>query len=660
MPERSERNVCNMNKREIISKAWYDFFVLGRDEVVGVNDLIKESWQRSRISKIDYENQHILEGDEAKRNSLIESNQFLIDIARPYMDDLYSIISDTNFMITLLDQEGFVIDTLVHPEIAKHSELWLVNYKEERIGTNAMGTCLYLNKPVLTFGEEHCYKQLHVFTTSAAPIHDDNGELIGCIGITGFADDASVHTLGMAIATAYAIENKIKLNQDKNSGFINEYTSILKNSTSDGIIITDIKGYVLSVNKIAENILNIKEKNLLNKNIGEILGNHIDFDKEFSKKTDYVVKNTVLTLKDKPLNCSLSITKLKTDTKVTGFLIMISNANKKINDIYLDNKTELYSFEDILGESILIKDAIEIGKIASRGNSNILILGESGTGKELFAQSIHKNSTRNNKPFIDVNCGALPVSLAESELFGYEGGSYTGSKKEGQPGKFELADGGTIFLDEIGELPLSVQAALLRVIQERKLLRIGSSQKKDIDVMIIAATNKDLFEAVRNNTFRKDLFYRLNVFTINLPPLMEHKEDIPILVNSLIEKYNRLFSLNIQGLSDEVMKIFMRYNWPGNIRELSNIIQRAVQITKHEKIQTRDLPIYLTAGFDLNNSKSANNISLIESQEFSTIINALKKTNGNAKLTSEILGISRSTLYRKLLKTGHKIDEFRN
>lgn len=544
-----------MNKREIISKDWYDFFVLGKDEVIGINNLIKESWQRSRINKIDYETQSIHEGDGEKRKLLIENNHFLIDIVRPYMDDLYSIISETNFMITLLEQEGFVIDSLVHPTIAKITDLWLINYREDRIGTNAMGTCLYLNKPVLTFGEEHCYKKLHKFTTSAAPIHDVNGDVIGCIGITGFADDASVHTLGMAIATAYAVENKIRLQEDKN-GFIGKHSNILKDS--------------LLVN------------------------------------------------------------------------------------------TKLYSFDDILGESVIIKDAIEIGKIASKGNSNVLILGESGTGKELFAQSIHRNSPRKDKPFIDINCGALPVSLAESELFGYEGGSYTGSKKEGHAGKFELADGGTIFLDEIGELPLSIQASLLRVIQERKVLRIGSSQKRDIDVLIIAATNKDLFEAVRNNTFRKDLFYRLNVFTINLPPLIEHKEDLPILVNNLIGRYNHMFNLNIKGISDEVMNIFMRYNWPGNIRELENIIQRAIQISKHDMIQANDLPMYLTSMFDLNRIETSNNFSLMDAQESSTIINVLKKTNGNAKLASEILGIGRSTLYRKLLKLGHKIDEFRN
>lgn len=649
-----------MSHRKLIAQAWYDFFILKKDEIIGVNDLIRESWQRSRDNKIDFDNQFIREGDEAKRKVSIEENHVLIDITRPYMDDLYRIISDTNFMITLLDQEGFVIDSLVHPTLAKNSEFKVINYREERIGTNALGTCLYLDKPVLTYGEEHCYKQLHKFTTSAAPIHDGNEDIIGCIGITGFADDASVHTLGMAIATAYAIENKIRLYQDKNNTLLQGYNNIIKDSISDGVIIIDNNGHIVSMNKTAENLLYIKEKEVLHKDITEVLGEFIDFHKYLTGNIDFFNKKAVINIKNKSIHCSLSLTKLKSGLEITGFVIMINKIDNRINNIYTDNKSGLYSFKDIIGDSDPIKESIDIAKVASRGNSNVLILGESGTGKELFAQSIHNNSPRKDKPFIDVNCGALPLSLAESELFGYEGGSYTGSKKDGQPGKFELAHGGTIFLDEIGELPLSIQAALLRVIQERKVSRIGSSHSKDIDIMIIAATNKDLFQAVKNNTFRVDLFYRLNVFTINLPPLREHKEDIPELVERFIERYNQIFNIDIEGVSDEVLNIFMEYSWPGNIRELENIIQRAVQIAKNQKIQARDLPVYITSGIDTNKSNLKKNISLIETQEHKTIINTLKNTKGNAKLASEILGISRSTIYRKLSRLGYNIDDFRS
>lgn len=546
--------------RELISRAWEDFFILKKDDIEGINDEIKQSWIRSRNVGVDCINQSIKEDDKKDQQESIKKNFLLIDISRPYIDDLYKVINNTNFMITLLDKNGFVLDVLVHPKVIEMTNFALINLSENRVGTNAMGTCLYLDKPFQTYAEEHTHKELQKFTTAAAPIHNKSGSLIGCIGITGVANDISTHTLGMAIAVSYAIENKLKLIEDKD-------LSLMKGVSS------------------------------------------------------------------------------------------LNNKNTKINSVKSTIKNELYSFKDIIGDSDSIKEAIKIAEIASNGNSNILILGESGTGKELFAQSIHNNSFRKDKPFIDVNCGALPLNLAEAELFGYEGGSYTGAKKEGQAGKFELADGGTIFLDEIGELPLSIQVSLLRIIQERKVTRIGSTNSKDIDIMIIAATNKNLFESVQNNSFRGDLFYRLNVFNINLPSLREHKDDIPLLVEKFIERYNIRFNRNIEGITEEALYLLKQYSWPGNIRELSNTIERAIQIAVNKMIEVRDLPIYITANIQL--VKEETNIGLMEKEEIKTINRILEKTKGNAKATSEVLGISRATLYRKLIKYDIDIDKFR-
>lgn len=546
--------------RELISRAWEDFFILKKDDIEGINDEIKQSWIRSRNVGVDCINQSIKEDDKKDQQESIKKNFLLIDISRPYIDDLYKVINNTNFMITLLDKNGFVLDVLVHPKVIEMTNFALINLSENRVGTNAMGTCLYLDKPFQTYAEEHTHKELQKFTTAAAPIHNKSGSLIGCIGITGVANDISTHTLGMAIAVSYAIENKLKLIEDKDLSLIKGVSSL-------------------------------------------------------------------------------------------------NNKNAKINSVKSTIKNELYSFKDIIGDSDSIKEAIKIAEIASNGNSNILILGESGTGKELFAQSIHNNSFRKDKPFIDVNCGALPLNLAEAELFGYEGGSYTGAKKEGQAGKFELADGGTIFLDEIGELPLSIQVSLLRIIQERKVTRIGSTNSKDIDIMIIAATNKNLFESVQNNSFRGDLFYRLNVFNINLPSLREHKDDIPLLVEKFIERYNIRFNRNIEGITEGALYLLKQYSWPGNIRELSNTIERAIQIAVNKMIEVRDLPIYITANIQL--VKEEINIGLMEKEEIKTINRILEKTKGNAKATSEVLGISRATLYRKLIKYDIDIDKFR-
>ena len=652
------------DKREMVKKAWDKFFVLKEDEISGVDDLIKESWIRCRKNNIDFTNQDIHKGDVELREEAIRKNHMLIDIARPYINELYEIIDKSNFSITLLDAYGIVLDALSNPTVESSTEFKNIDLNENRIGTNAMGTCLYLDKPVQTWAEEHCYHELHKFTTSAAPIHDIEGKLIGCIGITGFASYVSLHTLGMAKATSYAIENKIKISQSKGNSIIENYTSIIKKSISDGLIILDHNKNIVSINRRMESILQVKEEYVLGRNIDNVLVVSVDLNSLLDKEEDIFNKKTIVHLKNKEINCNISISKFKDDMGGRSFVIIINKEDSKVNfpsDNYRNsrNNSKFYSFKDIIGDSEAIKESIELAKIASQGSSNVLIMGESGTGKELFAQSIHNNSSRRNKPFIDVNCGALPISLGESELFGYEGGSYTGAKKEGQPGKFELANGGTLFLDEIGELPLSLQASLLRVIQERKVTRIGGTTSKEIDIMIIAATNRNLFEAVQNNTFRGDLFYRLNVFNINIPPLRARKEDISKTISNFIEKYNEVFNTNIEGIAESALNILFNYNWPGNVREMENIIERAVQIAKNKNIESRDLPVYIQLSVDPKVADKTANISIIEAKERETIINILKKTKGNAKVAAEILGISRATMYRKLSKLDININNFR-
>lgn len=652
-----DRYMKHKGNRDLLSKAWYDFVVQKKDTVSGIDELILESWKRSRANNIDFEKLHHLPNDREVVQNAKRKNHVLIDIAKPYMDDLYKIINNTNFMVTLIDKEGYVLEAIVHPKLVENTEFHLANISEDRVGTNAMGTCLYINKPIQTYGEEHYHKTLHHFTTSAAPIHDGEGNLIGAIGITGFAYDVSVHTLGMAIAAAYAIENKYKLFQEKQNLLVKGYSNLINYSTSDGVIILDSEGKITSANKHAENILGIKNEDILYKKVEEVLLGSIDFSKYLKSKEDRFNIKAVLNVNNKNISCNISLIKLKSDLELMGYILMI-NKDQGPNINIGRQRSRLYSFEDIVGESNIIKESIEIAKVASNGNSNILILGESGTGKELFAQSIHSNSHRRNKPFVDVNCGALPVGLAESELFGYEGGAYTGARKEGQIGKFEMANGGTIFLDEIGELPLSIQAALLRVIQERKVRRIGSTKTIDIDVMIIAATNRDLFEAVEQNLFRRDLFYRLNVFTINLPPLRDHKEDIPLLINHFINKYNKLFNTKIEGVTEEVLNVFYNYDWPGNIRELENILERSVQVANSKVIEIRDLPMYLRMKAD-NENIYKSNISLLDFQEKKILEENLEKNKGNIKLTAEILGLSRATLYRKISMLNIDVERYR-
>jgi transcriptional regulator with PAS, ATPase and Fis domain len=311
-----------------------------------------------------------------------------------------------------------------------------------------------------------------------------------------------------------------------------------------------------------------------------------------------------------------------------------------------------YSFQNIVGESKKIKEVKNNAIKVAKSRSTVLIRGETGTGKELLAHAIHLASPRSEGPFIRLNCAAIPRELLEAELFGYEEGAFTGAKKGGRPGKFELANNGTLFLDEIGDMPLEMQAKLLRVLQEKEFERVGGTKVSQIDVRIIAATNKDLWEMTRQGKFREDLFYRLNVFMLEIPPLRERKEDIIPITKFLINKLNTELGRNVTNIDNNVWSIFMEYDWPGNIRELENILERSINVVEGSTIHVHHLPVYLRKRFE-NKQDDEPLFSLqmeIEKAEKNAIIKALEKASGNIQEAANLLGIHRSSLYRKIEK----------
>ncbi|MDP7421063.1 MAG: sigma 54-interacting transcriptional regulator [bacterium] len=316
------------------------------------------------------------------------------------------------------------------------------------------------------------------------------------------------------------------------------------------------------------------------------------------------------------------------------------------------------TFSDIIGVSKGIKQAIRTGKLATRRSTTVLIKGESGVGKDVFAQAIH-NESGSNRPFVAVNCAALPRELMESELFGYMGGSFTGAAPGGRPGKFELADGGTIFLDEIGELPLSLQPKLLRVLQTKEITRIGAECSKPVQVKVIAATKQDLEEKVREGSFRDDLFYRLNVITMRIPPLRERGDDVPLLVKHFLSKICPSIGIPCPEVDDPVMEALTRCMWPGNVRQLENVIERELlylpageRILKHipDEVLRPDSSID-QCGEGSVRVFPGDDLSL-RAKEKQMIIQAIERARGNTAAASRMLGISRATLYRKMERYG--------
>jgi len=313
-----------------------------------------------------------------------------------------------------------------------------------------------------------------------------------------------------------------------------------------------------------------------------------------------------------------------------------------------------YRFENIIAKSSKMQRVIEIIKVVAKSNATVLITGESGTGKELVARAIHSQSHRRNKPFVAVSCAALPESLLESELFGHEKGSFTGAYAQ-KKGKFEFANGGTLFLDEVGEMSANIQVHLLRVLEEKEFARVGGNEPIRVDVRVISATNKDLRKAIEKQEFREDLYYRLNVVNIELPPLRERKEDVPLLAEHFLHKFAMENQKEITGFSPESMEIVLDYDWPGNVRELENAIERAVILAKDSLITVADLPQE-----NLSQVRLASTGKNLKEVEKNHVLNVLRETGGNYSEAARILGISRMTLYNKAKEYGFDVKKIDN
>lgn len=331
----------------------------------------------------------------------------------------------------------------------------------------------------------------------------------------------------------------------------------------------------------------------------------------------------------------------------------LSRANSQVQQLEKEIKSlnsRPDAFKEVIGHSSRLAEAVAVARRVAGTNASVLIRGESGTGKDLFAEAMHRESGRSSKPFIAINCGAIPPTLFESELFGYRGGAFTGADRRGKPGKFELADGGTVFLDEIGELPAEMQVKLLRVIQQNVFYRVGGNESIKVDVRIIAATHRDLEDMIAKRQFREDLYYRLNVVALEIPPLRERKEDIPELVYKFINEFSRQHKRNISRAAPEVMSILLGYSWPGNVRELRNVIERLVVLTEGDTINVDHLPKTLRRQTpeSMGQDSFLTLADLTRQNERDIIARALEQAGGNKARTAKALGIPRSTLYYRM------------
>jgi len=431
----------------------------------------------------------------------------------------------------------------------------------------------------------------------------------------------------------------------------NKEQNVILDSISEGVFTVDLDWRITSFNRAAEEITGIQRKKAIGQHCKDVLRADVcesDCTLAATIQTGQPIMNKVVHIidaqgKKRAVAVSTALLKDTTGEVIGGVetfrdMSIIEQLRKEIEG--------RYSYEDIISQSNKMQNLFAILPNIAESDTTVLIEGESGTGKELFARAIHNLSFRKDKPFVAVNCGALPDTLLESELFGYKAGAFTDAKKD-KPGRFALAEGGTIFLDEIGDVSAAVQVKLLRVLQEKTYEPVGAVSSVKADVRIITATNKKLDQLVQQGKFRDDLYYRINVMKLELPLLRDRKEDIPLLIEHFISRFNRLHNKNICCVTNEVTAALLAYDYPGNVRELENIIEHCFVLCEGEIIEAKHLPASVLPALKTDKIES-DSPATIKQMEIALISQSLQRNNGNKTATAKELGIDKSTLFRKL------------
>jgi transcriptional regulator of acetoin/glycerol metabolism len=506
-------------------KAWEQYLEKDVLDSSLVRGAVASSWQRCRDLNV---NPLLTSGDDAEELRQLEQRRYekehLIQVARPFLRDLSYFVGKTDFQVILTDENGLLLEVAGDARAAARAqEVHLcagADWSEARKGTNAIGTAIFERAPVQIHAWEHFRAENQFLTCSAAPIIDPAGNIVGVIDISGDCRHANPHTLGMVVASVHAIENQLRLEQAMNKlSIASRYSKALVHGITDGLLAIDTNGIVTEINARGGEIFGINPALAKGLPLVQLYRDeNAPILQVVRSGKEYKNQEIVLCQSGRHIQSSASLLRDE-DGAILGavafFRELQTQQFARRGPVFFAHR---YAFDDIVGNSPAMQKAKDWASLAATCTSTVLILGESGTGKEIFANAIHNASSRNRGPFLAINCAAMPEGLIESELFGYTDGSFTGAKKGGQSGKFEMANGGTIFLDEIGEMSLGMQSKLLRVLQERTVSRIGSSQDINVDIRVIAATHCDLSKDIETGRFREDLYYRLAVLEVKIPP----------------------------------------------------------------------------------------------------------------------------------------------
>lgn len=606
------------------------------------------SWNRCKDYGVDryHVNNDLLSGGEltdrkARMKELLESSSGVLD-------NLYQQLKHQLFMLVLSDPDGYIVAKWGDPPFTNQAKkVWLdigANWREDIKGTNAIGTALTELQPVTVWGEQHYCQENHFLTCYASPLFSPTGELLGVLDISG---DARMHhhlALGMVVAAAQACQARLLLwNAEKEMVLRLQEADAIAEGANHPLLSIDENGIITRINLKASKLFGLPQAKCIGQPLSRWFGQ----------------KNTITILSSRnPTMIDLKESNDSFTEKQPSWLIQpVLDHRKKIFRVLLSTRPVHTSTPKTNPSNIKQKETFQPGvhifhcpKVkqiyrfalqVAKTESNILIYGETGTGKDIFAKEIHNASERKGA-FVIVNCGAIPEPLIESELFGYEKGAFTGARNDGHKGKFEAASEGTLFLDEIGEMPLSSQVALLRVLEDRSITRIGSNSPVPVNVRIIAATNKNLAQEVAEGRFRADLYYRLREVELILPPL-KMRTDLHILVEYFLDQVAQELGKIGFSIDGNVKKRFSQYDWPGNIRELRQVIRQAA----FHAYFSRESSFITEEDLSLPHP-STRTMNLLGCHEEEVIARTIQATGGNLTESARLLGIGRTTLYRKL------------
>jgi transcriptional regulator with PAS, ATPase and Fis domain len=645
-------------EQPLLLRAWDLFIQTGKIETKIVPPHIAESWVRSRYYGVDpfciSAKSYLTPADYQER---ISQNRQLIHLSTPILENVFKSFGAAQYVVSLYDKDGYHMIRLGQPEDvrirAKHGVRAGLCFDENHLGTCGFALAKRLKRAVRVTGCEHYLSLLHQMAGVYSPILDPlSKELIGVIAVGGADLVQYPHAESIVIAASTAIENLLELDRAKRElSIYSESLQIAIDFLEDGVMVFDNRGCLFEVNLSARQALGLGRENIRGRHIAElsplaplkdIVMDFIHFPGQEERQTEFQIRSQSYLVKVK------GVRQARDD--LLGVLIQMKNV-RHLSRLFqnMTGDQPRYSLESIIGSSKAIREVRKLADIASKSDVPVIIEGESGTGKEVVAQAIHNASSRRGKPFVAVNCVAIPSELLESTIFGHEKGAFTGAVGT-HIGKFELADGGTLFLDEIAEMSMGMQAKLLRAIEERRVERVGGKEPFPVDVRILSASNKNIYLLVQKQLFREDLFYRLNVFRIVLPPLREHREDIGELARLFIEQFVPVFKKNVARIHPEFMNSLQKYDWPGNIRELRNAIQYSMARLNGEALSPADIEDFFChppTEISSPAKRAAKGKRLLDIER-QVILEELEFNKNNKSKTARSLGIGRWTLYRKL------------